>query len=162
MQTDQGWRLRSIVVNKVWETATLVAHASPKANEHGVGIHACKTREEFVGSGYAGTCIGTVALSGLVVEGEIGYRAERATVRSLIVLGYPAPEIRPIELCAELAETYQCDVTWEDAPTRTYVLANYYQKAQQGLLAGAGMRYGSMPTASGLAGAIGGILGNLI
>ena len=161
--TEQGWRLRSLVVDRTWESATLVAHDTPKSDLLGVGIHACKTREDFGASGYCATCMGTVALSGIVVEGEVGYRAERATVRSLIVLGYPAPNVRPIEICAELAETYQCDVTWEDAPTRTYVLANYYQKAQQGLLAGAGMRYGSMPTASGLAGAIsGGILGNLI
>ena len=71
-----------------------------------------RTREQFVAQ-YTPHVLGQVALSGIVVEGENGYRAERATIRSLIITHNPFPDVPLIVLADRLANHYQCEVTWE-------------------------------------------------
>lgn len=63
-----------------WDGPTLVAHEKP-TTQNTSGVYALR---RLVGTEYQYHVItGTVALSGCVVEGEKGYRAERATIRSL-------------------------------------------------------------------------------
>lgn len=58
---------------------------------------------------------GEVALSGTVIEGEYGYRAEQATIRRLWFLYNPLPDALMPELIAEFEARYQCEVTWNPA-----------------------------------------------
>ena len=62
-----------------------------------------------------GVVYGEVALSGTVVEGTHGYRAEQAAIRSLTLKMDKAWEVgqryRPIEIAAALEDRYQCPVS---------------------------------------------------
>jgi hypothetical protein len=66
---------------------------------------------------------GRVALSGVVVEGKNGYRAERATIQELWVNPRdPRTEDNLDGVCKALADRYQCDVSvktpeWADIRT---------------------------------------------
>jgi hypothetical protein len=111
------WVLLSITWNAVWEGPTFIADEIP-ARDSQHGVYARKSRETL--GEYAGVCCGEVALSGVVVEGENGYRAERATIRSLIIFGWPAPDVRPLEVMTELEERYQCEVSWECSEIATH------------------------------------------
>lgn len=108
-----GWKLHSVTQHLVcWDGPTLIADKVPEWNSQH-GIYALTERNAVVGNGYQGHCLGEVALSGVVVEGSNGYRAERAMIRSLTLLGYFDPSTRPIEIMADLEERYQCEVSWE-------------------------------------------------
>jgi hypothetical protein len=74
-----------------------------------LGVHATRERGRWTGMVY-----GVVALSGSVIEGEDGYRAQRAAIRSLIVT-QPTANRNMLDLSATLADRYQCDVTIEPA-----------------------------------------------
>lgn len=81
-----GVRLRSLHVDVVWEGPTLIAHGDPE--QESTGVHAAKTEKwatEFSRYAALAPVWGVVALSGKVVEGTTGYRAERATVQSLVL-----------------------------------------------------------------------------
>lgn len=118
-------RLRSVHRPVYWDSPTLAADRVPSlASAH--GIYALKRMPEPKGlhSDYVRSCgvYGQVALSGIVIQGEHGYRAERCVIRSL-QLGNPHWWQRwgvPVdELVRQLEARYQCDVTrdvrrWED------------------------------------------------
>src|SRR5512146_1382435 len=110
------WWLRSISMSTRWEGPTLVADKVPERDSPH-GVYALRERAKVGRQGDMGNCCGEVALSGVVVEGNTGYRAERATIRRLILLGYPLPDVRPIEVMTALEDKYQCEVGWEE-PTR--------------------------------------------
>ena len=108
----RGWRLRhdhggvrlwSTTWDVSWDGPTLTAHMVPAMDDRNVhamlmplwvggelpafataaGVYALRP-EAFRESTYAHLpVIGQVALTGVVVEGDSGYRAERATIRSL-------------------------------------------------------------------------------
>jgi hypothetical protein len=116
-RSEEGrWFLCSVSMATLWEGPTLIADKQPDRDSHH-GIYARRTRKAL--AEYTRQCCGEVALSGVVVEGENGYRAERATIRSLIVFGWPAPDVRPLEVIAELEERYQCEVSWECSEVAT-------------------------------------------
>ena len=121
---EDGWRLHSVSMADVcWDGPTLVADKVPERDSPH-GIYAINNRAAVVGNGYQGHCLGEVALSGVVVEGIYGYRAERATIRSLTLLGYFDVSTRPIEIMADLEERYQCEVGWEqEMPQVNYYVA---------------------------------------
>ena len=63
---------------------------------------------------HEGFVYGEVALSGLVLEGTHGFRAEQAVVRSLVVklrAAWRFPGVVPIQIAASLESRYQCPVT---------------------------------------------------
>lgn len=79
-----GVRLQSLCLEVVWDGPTLVAHGDPEQPD--TGIHAAKDEAwttEFCRYACIAPVWGVVALSGKVVEGQTGYRAERATIQSL-------------------------------------------------------------------------------
>lgn len=81
-----GVRLRSLHVDTIWEGPALVAHGDPETPDN--GIHAA--RHEAWTTTFARYVVnasvsGVVALSGKIVEGENGYRAERAMIQSLVL-----------------------------------------------------------------------------
>jgi hypothetical protein len=100
-----------------WESPTLVAHERPAPGSDD-GIYALKQfpapREHSYTSYFCHGAFGQVALSGLVVEGEYGYRAERATIRSVWLT---KPELLPMsdqccawEIAGLLSQRYDTDV----------------------------------------------------
>lgn len=81
-----GVRLQSLCLETVWDGPTLVAHGDPESSD--TGIHAAKGERwatEFCRYACIAPVWGVVALSGKVVEGQTGYRAERATIQSLVL-----------------------------------------------------------------------------
>lgn len=123
---QRGWRLKvqlieSDVVEAIlyslngtrWEGPMLRADLVPTtANANGIyavmssSPHRVSYRESHV--------IGEVALSGTVIEGEMGYRGEQATVRSLILHHghHQLPDdVRVLDVVWALEARYHCDVT---------------------------------------------------
>lgn len=118
--------LQSASQNTLWRGPTVVADKAPELGGK-TGIYALSEREvkpkhDFYGDSMRGwsrqylsmPVSGTVALSGVVVEGEYGYRAERATIRSLrLNLSGPIYSERllaPIEIAAALEHRYEVEV----------------------------------------------------
>lgn len=96
-----------------------------EANNH-YGLYAVGVEERFEGNFAtyvkSGSVWGEVALSGLVVEGERGYRAETVTIRRLWVGGSTRINfyIEPFSRLAQLlADRYQCDVA--EHPVAPYI-----------------------------------------
>jgi hypothetical protein len=92
------------------------ADAKPPSNASEAGIYAlrCPDEARAIYGGYASSAVrGTVALSGQVVVGTKGYRAERATVRSLCLTSHARDEMpegwNPLRLATHLAEKYGVD-----------------------------------------------------
>lgn len=120
----QGRRLFSVVFWWEWDGPTMRADERP-ALDSSHGIYAMRTLErlqEHFRGGYIGmgsspypAVEGEVALSGTVIEGEHGYRAERATIRKLWFLWNPLPDEMMPDLIAEFEARYQCEVTWTPA-----------------------------------------------
>ena len=110
--------LRSFNYDVRWDGPSLTADKVP-SRKHDHGIYALKAtpgkRHEQSSYYFNAFAFGCVALSGVVVEGELGYRAERATIRELWLCG---PEARgslgerhcAIELAGMLEQRYQVDV----------------------------------------------------
>jgi len=118
-EKEQGWFLYSVNHDVRWDGPSLMADKVPDSqNTH--GIYALADKGQLLLQGYGTQVLGEVALSGIVVEGERGYRAERATIRNLVVFGYPRPDVRPIEILVELENRYQCEVRWEQANESLY------------------------------------------
>lgn len=92
-----GTRLQSLSAKTIWDGPTLVADGDP-SEEHR-GVHAQtegKWKQDldpmwFVGADFRRLSFveGVVALSGKVVVGATGYRAERATIQRLILRAPP-------------------------------------------------------------------------
>lgn len=155
----RGWRLLndldgefflwSVNHECAWTGPTLVADVQP--TKYGAsGIYALMSRTEVIQQGYAPNVVGQVALSGIVVEGEHGYRAERATIRSLTIFGYPAPTVRPIDLIVELGERYQCEVYWEEGqPEESRNTLMNVRFPVPGVLSASTQLQGLTPTAQG-------------
>lgn len=79
------------------------------------GVYACKQLERAIQVTRTSLgCVGQVALTGTVIVGEHGYRAQRATIRSLLFLTDPDPDLRlrgRVEMLAkEFAEVYQVEL----------------------------------------------------
>jgi hypothetical protein len=127
-----------------WDGPALTADAVPAAPPDEHGIYALR-KEPFAESGYDGAITGEVALSGIVIEGTQGYRAERAVIRSLYVrfwvppkyfpsrspyaFGYSSeaerlsfPEVCALDFLTRLEDRYKCPVEvlqWPVAPAAT-------------------------------------------
>lgn len=119
-----GWRMWALsgeyepVLTSIngaqWAGPTLTADKAPEAGTRH-GIYALKDKAALLKSGYleGAQLFGTVALSGTVVEGETGFRAERGTMRDLVLLNagpYWAEKICLWELVGILNEKYQIDI----------------------------------------------------
>jgi hypothetical protein len=85
--SDGGVRLKSFRAPWVWDGPVLRAHRIPSESPYSrTGIYALKGPRDCNADIYwSEECwvAGWVALSGRVVEHELGYRAERAVVRRL-------------------------------------------------------------------------------
>ena len=80
--------------------------------------------------------LGEVALSGLVIEGEDGYRAQRCTIRSLTIFGGIGDVVNVWDLAARLEARYACDVTVElSEPSATEAYALSWDGADRGWIA---------------------------
>lgn len=123
---QRGWRLKvqlieSDVVEAIlyslngtrWEGPMLRADLVPTtANAN--GIYAVMSSSPHRVSYCKSHVIGEVALSGTVIEGEMGYRGEQATVRSLILHHghHQLPDdVRVLDVVWALEARYHCDVT---------------------------------------------------
>lgn len=127
-----GWRwwslegdvLKSVSHPTKWEGPTLRADKKPtKSNPHGIY---CLAKRDKIGAWKPEQfrrAFGKIELSGRVVKGEQGYRAEQATVLALYVkrrdlVRFDADGSRhntfgawpDAELLRSLGERYQCDV----------------------------------------------------
>lgn len=102
-----GDQLTSVSHATKWDGPVLVAHDVPQQHNN-VGIWCYKRRKTCIyGMGRGYDVLGSIALSGGIVEQERGYRAQRATIRSLEVLEPKATD----EALDQLGERYQCSVT---------------------------------------------------
>jgi hypothetical protein len=115
-------RLCSLTRMSLWDGPTVTADQKPdRDSTH--GLYALRDRAGL--REMRRDAEGEVSLSGVVVEGTNGYRAERATVRSIVLANNPCPEISLMTLADLLAVRYQCEVTWTEeavirrAPTDT-------------------------------------------
>lgn len=145
---DHGPVLKSVTRDVPWLGPSLTAdakpgHRTPDPNyywrgDNTSGIYALRELGEHYSKM---SVVGSVALSGIVVEGENGYRAEHATIRSLrlrslpdrqpqyqaryygmnnLIIEPPEPprlgwgRLRAWEVAALLAERYkcECDIDW--------------------------------------------------
>ena len=115
---DGQVRLASIAVRWAWDGPVFHAHALPSGDDTDrVGVHAMRGRLPATNWRLWGTAIhvvGCVALSGRVVEHEYGYRAERATIRSLrLTIGghLTLPEdAAMLQVVRDLEDRYQAPV----------------------------------------------------
>lgn len=120
--------LQSVTYPVRWDGPTLLADAVPTA-KNGHGIHALKVKD--TNSSYLSevAAFGEVALSGIVVEGTDGYRAERATIRSLWVAsprcrGTTGERYCAWEIAGMLAARYEVEV--DVAEPNAEAEQNYY------------------------------------
>ena len=113
-QDAQGPVLKSAGRDTLWLGPTLVADAVP-ASQTGNGIYALPNENDGQQYHSSSAVWGQVALSGIVVVAEAGYRAERATIRSLEIL-LPPPELGALcllELAEALEQRYKCSVAFD-------------------------------------------------
>lgn len=101
---DKDNRLTSVSHGTVWEGPTLTADEKPAKSNHN-GLWCYKHRKVAMAHVGDHAVIGSVALTGRVVEHTKGFRAETMTIQSLEVL-----DDRNDQLCDELQQRYQCDV----------------------------------------------------
>lgn len=108
-----------------WEGPVLTADRVPSMNSRH-GIYAKSTLEGLNQEYGRQPVIGEVALSGVVVEGDNGYRAERCVIRSLTLYYKRLKheyDVSPLELAARLEKRYHVDVTL-DASEAPVVVTN--------------------------------------
>lgn len=99
--------LKSVSQGTLWDGPTLRADKTPKRDTPH-GIYARKSLETL--GEYGGQpVVGSIALSGIVVEADNGYRAEVATIRSLKVRQGVAGRYCLLEACGYLADRYQVE-----------------------------------------------------
>ena len=100
-----------------WDGPIVHADEIPTATNAN-GLYARKTFDAIIGE-YDAPVLGEVALSGIVVEGERGYRAQTAAIRSLYLNVNGQYPRGPLLLADELEQRYQCPVTlatWQPKP----------------------------------------------
>lgn len=136
-----AWRAWSLNDGFLWSTAHPCRWNGPvfradvvpeRANTH--GVYAVKALHHAPHT----SAWGEVALSGIVVEAEAGYRAEVATIRSLFVgrrheqivpdgyhAGYTFEEWPSAALVAALEERYKVDVTVAEPRRQEGAVINY-------------------------------------
>ena len=122
--------LRSLTKNTIWEGPSITADHRPKLDNEN-GIYALKREDGyeydptvrfrlFDWNYRTGSLVwGQVALSGVVVEGTMGYRAERSTIRSLYIqpqLCTLLPDVVPLSLICLWEDRYQCPVVFISGP----------------------------------------------
>jgi hypothetical protein len=109
-----GVRLESINQDFYWDGPVTTADEVPTATND-KGLYAIRGdehhRENFKQYMKGAAIWGRVALSGTVVEGQYGYRAERAAIQELWVRPTIDREDSSEGLCKLLADRYQCDAT---------------------------------------------------
>jgi hypothetical protein len=110
-----GVRLESLHQDFYWDGPVTSADEAPSAGNQN-GLYAIRGdehhRNNFNEYMQVKAIWGRVALSGIVVEGTHGYRAERATVQELWVSpDHLHDDDSPEGLCKLLADRYQCDAT---------------------------------------------------
>lgn len=88
-----------------WAGPTAVADQVPSLDTTS-GLYALKEPNYRLD----GDVVGQVALSGIVLEGTTGYRAERAAIRSLTLRSCAHPRLCPLEVASILEERYKVDV----------------------------------------------------
>lgn len=131
LDRESWWapRLASVNYHTVWETPVLRADEVPTAWNTN-GIHALRAKpsraSEDFWDYFALSVYGEVALSGTVVEGDRGYRAEQAIVRRLWVAN-PGDIPTPLRtrwslwsLAAILAHHYEVEVDVDPGPWRRH------------------------------------------
>ena len=135
-QDEQGPVLYSVCHPVVWDGPTLRANVQPGKSD-AYGIYAQRALEPCYA---AYPVVGTVALSGIVVEGELGFRGECATIRTLRLRSLPSEAPRYLiqdsmyllayymggqplawkhpawDVAEKLAARYCCDVTIDWLP----------------------------------------------
>lgn len=98
----------------IWTGPVLVSDVVPSAaNPNGVYAHRTMIEPVYMYSGvvWRRRVIGRVALSGTVLEGERGYRAERATIQELWVCSIPEQlDVAPFVVQCDFEQRYQCPV----------------------------------------------------
>lgn len=108
--------LHSINQQFTWDGPVARSTTPPAANSK-AGLYAVGVEDRF-GDNFrsyvtSGNVWGEVALSGIVVEGDCGYRAEVTTIRRLWIGGGMRINVyidSPARLAQLLADRYQCDV----------------------------------------------------
>lgn len=121
-------RLTSLAHGVAWDGPRLIADAIPTNNNNN-GVYALmKGTEHYEHYRQEASVWGSVALSGIVIDGERGYRAEQAVIRSLTIRRHPE-ELRDIimlEIACALEDCYQCSVEldsdsiWAETPERKF------------------------------------------
>lgn len=116
--------LQSPYQGTLWEGPVLTADREPGVG-HGCGLYAIGTKERSETNYYdyvePAKIWGKVAMSGIVVEGARGYRAERMAIQELFVNpDYMDGHSSPQGLAKLLADRYQCDCTVME-PTWGYI-----------------------------------------
>lgn len=132
--------LHSINQSFTWDGPVSRSTSPPAANSK-AGLYAVGADERFAENFRAyvtgGNVWGEVALSGIVVEGENGYRAEVATIRRLWIGGGTRINVyidSSAKLAQLLADRYQCDVAATPVkPTTEAAHAFYLDAIKQGV-----------------------------
>jgi len=99
------WRLRSPLHSVLWDGPVMVADAVPRVGNCN-GIYALKRPTRHTRRAYWNVVVGVVALSGQIVVGKYGYRAERAVVRAL----WLDHSLYQPDIIQALQDCYQADV----------------------------------------------------
>lgn len=112
-----GVLLRSIGTEVYWHGPSLTADKQPRQHNTS-GIHCFKLGDDGAcpdrdGYRWHQAVVGVVALSGIVQIHKHGYRAERATIQSLMLRWGHVAEADAAAIGEALAERYQCPVTVE-------------------------------------------------
>lgn len=120
----RGWGLMGDILTPVTRPSDYESWSGPVAtaelddeDDTGPGLYCVKPFTEAINDflqSYNVQVYGLVALSGRVIEYELGYRAQRATVRHLIV----RPPVGDIIIKA-LGDRYQCNVKRDKDPEAT-------------------------------------------
>ena len=122
-----------------WDGPRLMADQVPSSTNTS-GIYALTADNQYTATYKDQAAVwGTVALSGIVVEGERGYRGQQAVIRSLTVQQHPE-EMRDtimLEIVCALEDRYQCTVAmdeealWLAVPDETLFPGIYYSATTQ-------------------------------
>ena len=116
-----GGKLQSVTADCTWDGPVLRSGGKPDDKDPmssmwgscernpSHGIYAFKKQTDAIYTAKTDGVIGEIDLSGKVVVHESGYRAEIATIKRLLVM----PGAWKEGLLEELADRYQCDVTYD-------------------------------------------------
>lgn len=127
VEHDEDLYLRSFYHDVLWQSPVMRADAKPtKENAHGIYMLRKRVVNKAPFNGYFITfgpdfrdvtefsVEGTIALSGIVIEGEDGFRGEQAVIRSLKLGRNLPPNRSPMEVVERLEARYGVDVEFAD------------------------------------------------